>query len=207
MRSDGKVALLDFGLVAQMDLEHQEAMASGVLNIMAQNYEALVPIFKRMGILDPNVVDLRRPGVQEPFPDALRRCMGGDAGRRQAFGQLYEELSSLVFDYRFVIPSYYILVMRAFVTLEGIALSSDDEFNMYDAAAPYARKKLLNPQTRVGRVLLRRALTTAEGRQALLIGLRWKQVGVWLMRQFIGVPRRITGCIRRRFQKMTTVTS
>ena len=32
---DGRVALLDFGLMAQMRRDHQEAMASGVLNIMA----------------------------------------------------------------------------------------------------------------------------------------------------------------------------
>ena len=62
--------------------------------------------------------------------------------RRRAFGQLYEELSGLAFKYYFTIPSYYILVMRAFVTLEGIALSTDDQgsFNMYSATAPYARE-------------------------------------------------------------------
>lgn len=38
-----------------------------------------------------------------------------------------EELSELAFKYYFTIPSYYILVMRSFVTLEGIALSADDD--------------------------------------------------------------------------------
>ena len=40
-------------------------MASGILNIMAGNYEALTPIFKGMGILDPNRADLRSYGVDE----------------------------------------------------------------------------------------------------------------------------------------------
>jgi predicted unusual protein kinase regulating ubiquinone biosynthesis (AarF/ABC1/UbiB family) len=56
----GRVALIDFGLMAQMDRGHQEAMASGVLNIMAGNYEALVDIFKEMGVLDSSRADLRR---------------------------------------------------------------------------------------------------------------------------------------------------
>lgn len=43
---DDRIALLDFGLVAQMDRTHQESMAAGVLNVMAENYDALVPIFK-----------------------------------------------------------------------------------------------------------------------------------------------------------------
>jgi hypothetical protein len=157
-----------------------------------ENYEALVDIFRRMGVLDPRRTDLRRPGTTEPFAAALRRCMspppeGGQeehyedanakrkklvqasdgASRRRAFGQLYEELAELAFKYYFVIPSYYILVMRAFVTLEGIALNADDEFNMYDVTAEFARKTLLTPQTEGGRVLLRQALFTRDGRRAL----------------------------------------
>merc|ERR1719331_1035932 len=95
------------------------------------------------------------------------------ADRRRAFGQLYEELSELAFMYYFTIPSYYILVMRAFVTLEGIALSADDgDFNMYKVTAPYARRRLLTPRTKGGRALLRKALLTREGRRALRQGLR-----------------------------------
>merc|ERR1719359_831424 len=91
------------------------------------------------------------------------------ADRRRAFGQLYEELSELAFKYYFTIPSYYILVMRSFVTLEGIALSADDDgsFNMYEATAPYARRKLLTPRTSGGRALLKAALTSSTGRKAL----------------------------------------
>lgn len=75
--------------------------------------------------------------------------------------------------YYFQIPPYYILVMRAFVTLEGIALSTNDtEFNMYQATAPYARRKLLTPATAGGRALLRAALTTSDGRRALRQGLK-----------------------------------
>ena len=199
---DGRVALLDFGLMAQMRTDHQEAMAHGVVNILAENYEALEQVFRGMGVLDVSKPDLRRPGVDEPFVDALQRCMsGGDAAapaapaapdapdasaapaasaprrkivqdadgadRRRAFGQLYEELGELAFKYYFTIPSYYILVMRAFVTLEGIALSADDDFNMYSATAPYAARKLLTPQTAGGRALLRAAVGSADGRRAM----------------------------------------
>jgi hypothetical protein len=165
----------------------------------------LEQVFKGMGVLDPSVADLRRPGTAEPFAQALRACMSGEAApaaggeaaaapaavvepggagapkparqklvqagdgldRRRAFGQLYEELGELAFRYYFVIPSYYILVMRSFVTLEGIALSADDDFNMYEATAPYAVRKLLTPRTQGGRALLRSAFLTTAGRQAL----------------------------------------
>ena len=200
--ADGRVALLDFGLMAQMRCDHQEAMAHGVVNILAENYVALEQVFRGMGVLDVSRADLRRPGVDEPFVDALQRCMSGMSGgaeaaptaggegegegeaaasaprrkivqaadgadRRRAFGQLYEELGELALKYYFTLPSYYVLVMRAFVTLEGIALTADDGFNMYSATAPYAAKKLLTPQTAGGRALLRAAVGSADGRRAM----------------------------------------
>ena len=175
------------------------------------DYEALEDVFKGMGVLSTTVDDLRRPGTEEPFSVAIRRCMTGEAAeegaaaegdeprrkkivqdgdgknRRKAFGQLYEELGELAFKYYFVIPSYYILVMRSFVTLEGIALSADDDdsFNMYEATAPYARRKLLTPQTQGGRALLKAALLSSTGRKALRTGLkkpRWLPSRRWLRR-------------------------
>jgi hypothetical protein len=100
----------------------------------SENYGALEEVFKGMGVLDTSKPDLRRPGVEEPFALALKRCMSGGEGaeaeaesaaaapepakrkliqdadggnRRRAFGQLYEELSELAFKYYFTIPSYY----------------------------------------------------------------------------------------------------
>ena len=104
-------------------------------------------------MLDASKDDLRRPGVDTPFSTAIRACMSGEgadgdearrrvvqdadgADRRRAFGQLYEELSELAFKYYFTIPSYYILVMRAFVTLEGIALSADADGSFKQARRP-----------------------------------------------------------------------
>ena len=45
---DGRVALLDFGLMAQMRTEHQEAMAHGVVNILGENYDALEQVLEGM---------------------------------------------------------------------------------------------------------------------------------------------------------------
>eukprot|EP00971_Amphidinium_carterae_P097576 1930772-Amphidinium_carterae.1 len=167
--SDGRLALLDFGLVARMTSVHQESMASAILNMMAAKYTDLVLCFFGMGILSTAVDDLRRPGVEATFTDALEDALGGgpDEGRlvqggaqdrRRAFGQLYEELSSLAFEYYFRIPSYYMLVMRSFVTLEGIACGSDSDFNMYKTSYPYALRRLLTPKSREGKLLLRKAL-------------------------------------------------
>ena len=54
------------------------------------------------------------------------------------FGDLWLKLGGLALEYAFIIPSYYILVMRSFATFEGIAETVDAEFDIYSAAMPYA---------------------------------------------------------------------
>ena len=211
----------------------------------------LEQVFRGMGVLDPKVQDLRRPGTSEPFAQALQACMSGEAGpaaggagsaapaalvvgpggaggapkparqkivqagdgsdRRRAFGQLYEELGELAFRYYFVIPSYYILVMRSFVTLEGIALSADDDFNMYEATAPYAVRKLLTPRTEGGRALLRSAFLTAAGRQALRQALSARALAPLLRRLLqelnpLRRARHLLGAVGRRVRQTRVAT-
>ena len=210
----------------------------------------LEQVFRGMGVLDPKVEDLRRPGTSEPFAQALQACMSGEAApaageavsaapavlvepggaggapkparqkivqaadgsdRRRAFGQLYEELGELAFRYYFVIPSYYILVMRSFVTLEGIALSADDDFNMYEATAPYAVRKLLTPRTEGGRALLRSAFLTAAGRQALRQALSARALAPLLRRLLqelnpLRRARHLLGAVGRRVRQTRVAT-
>ncbi|CAE8680965.1 unnamed protein product, partial [Polarella glacialis] len=176
---DGRLGLIDFGLVAQMTAVHQESMASAILNLLTKDYKALVPCFRGMGILSSdssNDDDLRRPGEDQSFADALEEALSGGGGRerlvqakegdgldrRRAFGQLYEELSGLAFRYYFSLPSYYILVMRSFVTLEGIAFGADPDFNMYTTTYPFALRRILTPRTHEGKALLRKVLLLKE---------------------------------------------
>lgn len=179
---DGRLGLIDFGLVAQMTNIHQESMASAILSLLAEDYRALVPCFRGMGILnsDRDDVALMRPGETQPFAEALEEALTGGGGkerlvqdsmgldRRRAFGQLYEELSGLAFRYYFTLPSYYILVMRSFVTLEGIAFAADPDFNMYTTSSPYAFRRLLTPRTDDGKKLLKQTvLEDVSSRQRL----------------------------------------
>ncbi|CAE7583365.1 unnamed protein product, partial [Symbiodinium natans] len=60
--------------------------------------------------------------------------------------------------YYFTLPSYYVLVMRSFVTLEGIAFAADPDFNMYTTSSPFALRRLLLPRTKTGKELLEQTL-------------------------------------------------
>ncbi|CAK0802705.1 unnamed protein product, partial [Prorocentrum cordatum] len=68
---DGRLGLIDFGLMAQMTPVHQESMASAILNLLSGDYRALERCFEGMGILNTDVDDVRRPGTEAPFAEAL----------------------------------------------------------------------------------------------------------------------------------------
>ena len=48
---DGKLVMLDFGLVTTMEPGHQESMAGAVLAFIAADYDAMLEEFKGMGVL------------------------------------------------------------------------------------------------------------------------------------------------------------
>lgn len=67
--------------------------------------------------------------------------VGADMQSRTSFGELFMELGQLATNYQFTCPAYYVLVMRSFVTLEGVAARADSSFNIYTAAVPYAVRR------------------------------------------------------------------
>eukprot|EP00964_Phaeocystis_antarctica_P144049 scaffold109744_cov51-Phaeocystis_antarctica.AAC.1 len=55
-------------------------------------------------------------------------------------------------------PPYIILLIRTFLTLEGIAGKVDPEFNIYEVALPWAVQRALSPLTQDGIDTLRSSL-------------------------------------------------
>ena len=56
---------------------------------------------------------------------------------------LYESpaLLKVFYDYPFTVPSYFALITRALITLEGIALTGDPSFDLFRSTYPFARRK------------------------------------------------------------------
>ena len=62
------------------------------------------------------------------------------AQRRAQFGAVSRELNQIFFDFPFAVPEYFALITRALIVLEGIALTGDKDFDLFDAAYPHAAK-------------------------------------------------------------------
>ena len=59
-------------------------------------------------------------------------------------------------------PPYILLLIRTFLTLEGIASRVDPEFNIYEMAMPWAMRRSLSPESTEGVAALRSILLTGQ---------------------------------------------
>jgi len=65
---------------------------------------------------------------------------GAMAKKRAQFSAISRDLNQIFFDFPFRVPEYFALITRALIVLEGIALTGDKDFDLFDAAYPLAAK-------------------------------------------------------------------
>ena len=96
------------------------------------------------------------------------------------FKELTYDLADVMYDYPFRLPSNFTYIMRALMTLEGIGIITDPEFNFFETAKPYAKEFMLRREGAdfrkqfVGKLLGRdeggKIDWTAEGRPPGILG-------------------------------------
>ena len=144
---DGRMAYIDFGMMDQLEEEAKETIASAVVQLINQDYEALADDFVRLGFLTPNT-DIK------PIIPALEKVWGNAIGQSVGnfnFKTITDEFSELMYDYPFRVPAKFALIIRSLITQEGLALSLDPNFKIVEVAYPYVARRLLtgeSPQLR-----------------------------------------------------------
>lgn len=141
---DGRLAVLDFGLMTQVDDNIKFGMIEAVSHLIHRDYEAIVEDFVTLDFIPPGT-DLKPilPVLAKVFDQALE----GGGAKNINFQDLAADLAQITFDYPFRIPPYFALIIRAIGVLEGIALVGNPEFALVDEAYPYIAKRLLTDES------------------------------------------------------------
>ncbi|CAL6319140.1 unnamed protein product [Bathycoccus prasinos] len=176
----GQLALIDFGLICEVNNAQQEAMASCILNILNAQWDDLIDNLRIMGMLpdkaqiwkdeNGNVADYTSdPGkwyviTDDEFRRAFREAMDGPDGmekkQRNNFTELVVDLTKISTQYRFNLPPYMVFVIRSLTTLDFCAVRTGA--NMYEVAAPTALFRALSPRTAYGKQVLERTIMDEE---------------------------------------------
>ncbi|KAG0474732.1 hypothetical protein HPP92_014418 [Vanilla planifolia] len=141
---DGKLAILDFGLVTRLTDDQKYGMIEAIAHLIHRDYDAIVKDFVKLGFI-PEGVNLEPilPVLAKVFDQALE----GGGAKNINFQELASDLAQITFDYPFKIPPYFALIIRAIGVLEGIALVGNPDFAIVDEAYPYLAQRLLTDES------------------------------------------------------------
>ena len=176
----GRLVFLDFGLMSAVDPDIMEAFARGIQACLAEDYETLALTFQKVGFLTTPI--MWRPQRDAPYEllgedglDAfsveLRKAMEQVEGGTSRFGALATVLNNVLSpNWKMFTPPYCLLLIRTFLTLEGIAAQVDPNFNIYEMSLPWALRRSLAPSSPEGARTLRNSLLTEDDR------VRWDSI-------------------------------
>lgn len=166
---DGRLAFFDFGMVGRISRDLQTMMIDAFFHILEKDVKGLTQDLVNLNFLDKSVnITMIRPVVEKLFTDYLDLKIGD-----VKFKELTYELADVIYEYPFKIPPQFTYCMRAIMTLEGIGILMDPNFNFFDIAKPYAKEFMLKREGRHFRDILIKKFVYGD-EQNIQWGKMWK---------------------------------
>jgi predicted unusual protein kinase regulating ubiquinone biosynthesis (AarF/ABC1/UbiB family) len=137
--SDGRLAFFDFGMVGRITPELQSKMIDAFFHVVGKDPAGIAQDLIDLDFLKPGTDQKTvRPVVEKMFQFHLNLKL-----KDVNFKELTYDLADVMYDYPFRLPSNFTYIMRALMTLEGIGIITDPEFNFFETAKPYAKEFML----------------------------------------------------------------
>jgi ubiquinone biosynthesis protein len=136
--SDGRIALVDFGIMGRVTEENMEHFANIFVALSEHDYDALVRQYVNLGFLSPESMDTEKfeQEVKEDLAELLEPYYGMQV-KQIDFGAYIDRVTSILLRYKLKQPSNLYLMDKALITLEGLLKQLDPAFNYFEAAQPY----------------------------------------------------------------------
>jgi predicted unusual protein kinase regulating ubiquinone biosynthesis (AarF/ABC1/UbiB family) len=150
----GRLVLLDFGMVLQVERDTRRRLVETVLAAARQDVDGVINGFYELGILDP---DVDRGTVRDAAQSLMAVSLKDETSPRQ-IQRLVEQVLNTFYEWPLMLPSNLVYFGRAGVLVEGIGLRYDPNFNALAMARPVlarSAKRLIrgvleqDPRTRV----------------------------------------------------------
>jgi predicted unusual protein kinase regulating ubiquinone biosynthesis (AarF/ABC1/UbiB family) len=137
--ADGRVAFFDFGMVGRITPKLQAKMIDAFFHVVGKDPAGIAQDLIELDFLKPGT----SPGVVQPVVEKMFEFHFNLKLKDVNFAELTYDLADVMYDYPFRLPSNFTYIMRALMTLEGIGIVTDPEFNFFETAKPYAKEFML----------------------------------------------------------------
>ncbi len=136
---DGRVSLVDFGIVGYLDEETMLQIANVFLGFAEHDYDMVLDAFEAAGLIDGQRMDLTLfradlKDISEPFY--------GRSLKNISVKDVYEQVMRLVFKYQIRLPRNLLLLLKTFIQTEALGKILDSEASLLEVTRPYAKRLL-----------------------------------------------------------------
>ena len=140
---DGRLAFFDFGMVGRISEQLQRQMIDAFFHLYSRDINAIVGDLVGLGFLAPEAdTEAFRAIVGEVFARKLNLKLG-----EVRFKELTYDLAPIVYEHPITTPARFTYLIRALMTLEGISIVMNPEFNFFDVARPYVKEFLFRRES------------------------------------------------------------
>jgi len=147
---DGRLAFFDFGMVGRITPQLQSKMIDAFFHVVSKDPAGIAQDLIDLDFMKPGSnPEIVKPVVEKMFQFHLNLKL-----KEVNFKELTYDLADVMYDYPFRLPSNFTYIMRALMTLEGIGIITDPEFNFFETAKPYAKEFMLKREGKDLRKLL-----------------------------------------------------
>jgi predicted unusual protein kinase regulating ubiquinone biosynthesis (AarF/ABC1/UbiB family) len=131
---DGRIILLDFGMVVRVPLELRRQLVAGIFAAIRRDADALAESFHALGL----VVTGADPAVVRRLAGTLLSVADQRNTTRERVELLADEVIAELYDWPIVLPSHLVYFARTASLIEGLGTHYDPHFNALAFATPIA---------------------------------------------------------------------
>jgi ubiquinone biosynthesis protein len=145
---DGRLGIMDFGIVGWLTPDIMENMASALLAVIKRDFDLLVSQYVELGLISEEVdIDAFKRDFKSDLADVIQPLYDLKISEVK-FEDYLEILTHLAVKHGLRIPSDLLLMNKTMLILDNIGRQLDPNFNFMSAAEPYAAglaKRKMNP--------------------------------------------------------------
>lgn len=136
VNQDGKIILLDFGMVGQLMKKDKYAFAGIFIAMSRYDAREMAQQMKKLAVED-NITDMRQ--FVYDLNDLIEDYAHLDVSE-SSIQDVIQRLQKIMYDYHITVPGGVFLIFRAFAILEGIGKKLHPNFKTYEFIRPYGQK-------------------------------------------------------------------
>lgn len=139
VEADGRIGLIDFGMIGEVDEHTQDLLADLLVDINHQDAERLVDVFLEMGVTQKPV---NRTSLRREVEHLLKVYWGRPLSEIK-IGSLLGDVFEIMRAHHLHLPANLALLLKTVIMVEGLGANLDPDFQLTKVLEPYTKRLLL----------------------------------------------------------------